>query len=183
MEKKVNVRADALKKVQEIVKRIETEKAELRAELEKTRAEMQAKEAGTTKASGFNVKDILYNDDNEVTEKLKVKIAKLENALSKPLYADAEFRKYSIAYLKVELEEYKEEKKVFDSTIHRMEHDLIVIPQQLLAVRADKTKALDEYYRKAINIGLSQEFGGMGLWGADYVLAQYEEMCAKYETN
>lgn len=178
MEKKV----DAQKKVQEIVKRIEAEKAELRAEIEKTRAELRARETGTTKASGFNIKDILENDDNEVTERLKSKIAKLENALAKPVYADAEFRKYSLIYLKGELEAYTKENNILKDTIGRLEHDLVVIPQQLRAVEKEKAELLDDFYFKAIAIGIGNEFGGV-IHGAGYAMREYEAMCAKYETN
>ena len=179
MEKKL----DAQKKIQEIVKRIEAEKAELRAEIEKTRAELQARETGATKASGFNVKDILENDDNELTDRLKSKIAKLENALARPVYADAEFRKYSLIYLKGEMEAYKAEKKILNTTIGRMEHDLIVIPQQLRAVEKERAMLADGFYRKAIAIGLTQEFGGLWCDGEDYVMSEYERLCAKYEAN
>lgn len=178
MEKK----ADALKKVQEIVKRIEAEKAELRAEIEKTRAELQARETGTTKASGFNIKDILENDDNEVTERLKGKIAKLENALAKPMYADAEFRKYSLIYLKGELEAYTKENNILKNTIGRLEHDLVVIPQQLRAVEAEKASLLDDFYFKAIAIGVGDAFCGI-VHGAGYAMHEYEAMCAKYDAD
>ena len=181
MEKKVT-RADAQKKVLEIVKRIEAEKAELRAEIEKTEAELQARETGATKASGFSVKDVLENDDDEVVEKLKGKIAKLKNALAKPMYADADFRKYSIIYLNCELEAYNEEKKILDTTIGRMEHDLIVIPQQLRAVEKERAALLDVFYRKAIDIGLLHDFTGI-MYGAAYALREYEEKCSKYEAN
>jgi hypothetical protein len=182
MEKKTNVRADVQKKIQEIIKRIEAEKAELRAEIEKTQAELRARETGTTKASGFNVKDILENDDNEVTERLKSKIAKLENALAKPMYADAEFRKYSLIYLKGELEAYTEENNILKTTIGRMEHDLIVIPQQLRAVEREKITLLDGFYSKAIAIGIGDAFSGI-IHGANYAMSEYEELCSKYEAN
>ena len=182
MEKKAKVRADALKKVQEIVKRIEAEKAELRAELEKTKTELQARETGATKANGFNVKDILENDDNELTERLKNKIVKLENALARPLCADAEFRKYSLVYLKCEIEAYTEEKKILDARIGKLEHDLIVIPQQLRAIEKERAALLDTFYRKAIDIGIGQDFKYI-YNGAAYALREYEELCSKYEAN
>ena len=182
MKKKENARADAHKKMQEIVKRIEVEKAELRAEMEKTRAELRARETGATKASGFNVKDILENDDNEVTERLKSKIAKLDNALAKPLFADEEFRKHSVIYLNCELEEYIEEKKILDAKIRKLEHDLIVIPQQLRATEKERAALLDTFYRKAIDIGIGQDFKYI-YNGAAYALREYEELCSKYEAN
>lgn len=131
MEKKTVSRADALKKVQEIVKRIEAEKEELRKELANTEAELYARTTGTTKSSGFNVKDILENDNNETVERLERKIAKLKNALSKPYYADAEFRKYSILYLNGELTEHQEEMDSVNAEIGKLRHELIVIPQEI----------------------------------------------------
>ena len=182
MEKKEKMRDDALKKVKEVAKRIEAEKAELRAEIEKAKAELQARETGATKAGGFNIKDILENDDNELTDRIKGKIAKLENALARPLYADAEFRKYSLVYLKCEIEAYIEERKILNSKIGKLEHDLIVIPQQLRAAEKERNALLDTFYRKAIDIGIGQDFKHI-YNGAAYALREYEELCSKYEAN
>lgn len=183
MEKKVLSRADALKKVQKIVKRIEEEKAELRKELEITEAELYARATGTTKASGFNIKTILENDNNETVALLERKIAKIKNALAKPYYADEEYRVYSILYLKGELPEHQAERNGVTEEIKKLRHDLIVIPQEICELEKKRNAFIDKFARKMIDIGLSSETECIALYGAEHILDRYESKCDEYENN
>lgn len=183
MEKKVVSRADALKKVQEIVKRIETEKAELRKELATTEAELEARKNGTTKSSGFNVQEVLANDNNETVEILKRKIAKLKNALEKPNYADEEFRKYSLIYLYGHLDEHIAERKRCNEELAKLEYEYYILPRKMREIEAERNLNLSEFAKRMCDIGLSNETESIGLHGVEYVLRRYEERCKEYENN
>lgn len=175
--------AEALKKVEEIVKRIETEKAELQKEFEKVKTELEARASGTIKASGFNIKKVLEKDDNEIIAELKNRAKKLKNALAMPNYADAEFRKYSIIYLNEAMAEHIEERNAFNKRRLELEKELYEITYRLKEMQKERGIILDKFYNQAKEIGLAEEFGGIGLDGAECVMEQYKEKCDVYEIN
>lgn len=182
-EKNTILGAEALKKVKEIVRRIETEKEEIRKELATTEAELNARQSGTTKASGFNVKEILENDNDETIEKLRNKKTKLKNALAKPYYADAEFREYSLIYLMGYLEEHNEERERLNKEHAKMEYEHYILPRKMREVEAKQRANIDEFARKMVDIGLAGETEGMGLYGVNYIIDRYKKKCDEYETN
>lgn len=175
--------AEALKKVKEIVKRIETEKAELQKELETTEAELNARIFGRTKASGFNIKNILETDDNETIEKLKNKKSKLKNALAKPYYADEEFRKYSLIYLMGALGEHNEERKRLNEELSKLEYEHYILPRKTREIEKEINLTIDDFARKMQDIGLVNETESIGLYGASYIMHRYEDRCNEFENN
>ena len=172
--------AEALKKLKEIIKRIEDEKAELKKELEKVEFELKARASGTTKTSGFSVQDVLANDNNEMTEKLQNKAKKLKNALDKPNYVDEDFRKYSIIYLKDVLKEYQEEIENVKKEIAKLQNERNNIPRKILRLEKNKNSIVDIFAKKMTDIGLSSETECIGLYGAEFIISRYENKCNEY---
>lgn len=173
--------AAALEKLNEVIQRIEAKRAELARELAKTEAELEARKTGATKAGSFDLADILENDNNEVTEKLKAKILKIKAALALPNYADADFRKYSIIYLEEVVEEHIAERKAHKEEIERLEKELYNLPHTISEKRNELGGILDRFCEKAANIGLTSEFSGIWTNGATNLFAEYKKVCATYD--
>lgn len=180
-EKNIISKADFLKKIQEILKRISDEKNEIRREIESIEAELNARKTVSIQSNGFNVKEILEYDNNETVESLKRKIAKLKNALTKPNYADAEFRKYSLIYLMEYLNEHSVEKKRINEELAKLNNEYYNLRQKMREIEGKKNNIIDGFARKMIEIGLSKETEGIGLYGAEYIMSRYEERCKEYE--
>ena len=172
--------AEALKKVNEVLQRIEAKKAELKKELAKTEAELEARQTGATKAGSFDLESILNNDNNETTEKLKVKISKIKAALALPNYADADFRKYSIIYLEAAVEEHTAERAAINKEIAKLETELYNLPHTIREKEKERAVILDAFYKKTREIGVEAEFTGLRLQGADSLLRDYKELCETY---
>lgn len=181
MKKETVSRADAFDKLQEIIARINTEKGELKKELDKTEAELNARAVGTTKSSGFDIKGILENDNDETTEKLKNKAKKLKNALSKPNFADAEFRKYSLIYLEpiaekcdVEVDEWNEKIKSLKRQIDNLKEEIRNIENH------ERPKSHFTFTEEATKIGITDVYFPVNMSGKGR-FSIYEAECEKYD--
>lgn len=172
--------AEAFKKVNEAIKRIESKKEELKKELAKTKAELEARKAGTTKAGSFDLESILNNDNNEATEKLKAKILKIEKALALPNYADADFRKYSIIYLEAVVEEHAAERTAINNEIAELEKELYDLPRKIREKEKERGGILDKFSKKAHEIGVGGEFHGLLLNRAECLFEDYKKTCETY---
>lgn len=179
---KDNMSTEALQeKVQKIIKRIKGEKVELKKELNKIENKLQERAMGTVNSSGFDIKFVLGKDDNETAEILKNKAKKLKSALELPNYADAEFRKYSLIYLMEHLNEHSVEKKRLNEELAKLENEYYNLPQKMREIEGKRNNIIDGFARKMIEIGLSKETEGIGLYGAEYIMSRYEERCKEYE--
>ena len=173
--------AEALKKLKEITKRIEKEKGELKAELESVEAELKVRASGTTKSSGFDIKDILENDNDETTEKLKNKAKKLKNALNKPNYADIEFRKYSLIYLEPIAEKCDAEVDNWNKKIKALEKEITNLKEEIRNIENhERPKSHFTLTEEARKIGITDFYFPIHMSGKGR-FEVYKEECGKYD--
>lgn len=106
---------EALKRVQEVMKRIDNERETLRTELNEVGKEIERRKSGKPSIrigkGGFIKTAEYYLSDEELARKKYT----LKQALELPYYADAEFREVSLVYLdlitKEAIEQYKDLEK------------------------------------------------------------------------
>lgn len=171
---------EALKKVQEVMKRIDKDKEALRTEYNDVCKEIELRISGKPSIrigkSGFIKTAEYYMSDEELTNRKY----KLKTALEIPYYADEEFRKHSLVYLELVTEEAIEQ---YDDLTKRREENY----EKLLEYRRGIDKLGREHQEiggavamKYIAIGLGK-FGRGAQHGAPYGnLRDYKEFCEKY---
>lgn len=177
MKKKDN--GGILEELTAVKKRIDEQRAELAKEKAKLEAEKAAIEKGkNTNGEAFSLKAIF---NSSTAEEINRKIASIEAALNLPYYADSEYRRLSIIYLKAvtdtaaetvenNLKEIEAAKQTIEETKERLE--------LLIKNRDDIGSATAELLD---NVGLNC----VSFYCMDYIptyaVRKYEELCSQYE--
>ena len=172
---------EALKKVQEVMKRIDNEKETLRSEYDGVCKEIERRAKGKPSIrlskGGFIKTSEYYMSDEELANRKY----KLKTALEIPYYADEEFREHSLVYLELVTEEANEQ---YDDLTKRREENY----EKLLEYRRGIEKLGREHREiggetamKYISIGLGKFARGL-INGACYSnFINYKRFCENYE--
>ena len=172
---------EALKKVQEVMKRIDKEKETLRTEFNEVGKEIERRNSGKPSIrigkSGFIKTAEYYLSDEELARKKYT----LKQALELPYYADAEYREVSLVYIdlitKGAIEQYDDLEKRREANY-----------EKLLEYRRGIEKLGNEHRdiggamaSKYLAIGLGKFARGL-IHGSPYShYVDYKNYCDKYE--
>ncbi len=172
--------ADALKAVKAAMAKVDEQKAVLQAELDAVLKEEERRREGKksfTIGSLMNKDGICYVSDEELARKKFT----LQDGLKIPYWADAEFRKCSLAYLELITEEARAEYDEHTKKRDENYQTLINYRKRRDELSSEHTDIGSKYANLWMNIGLTKFASGM-IHGAPWCnLSQYKEVCAKYE--
>lgn len=172
--------AEALKAVKAAMAKVDEQKAVLQAELDAVLKEEERRREGK---KSFTIGSLMGKDNIHFIsdEELARKRITLKEGLQIPYWADAEFRKSSLAYLELITEEARAE---YDEHTKKRDENY----QALIAYRKRRDELASEhidigskYANLWMSIGLTKFASGM-IHGAPWCnLGEYKDVCAKYE--
>lgn len=172
--------AEALKAVKAAMAKVDEQKAVLKTELDAVLKEEARRREGKKSfiiGSFMNKDSICYVSDEELARKRIT----LKEGLQIPYWADAEFRKCSLVYLELIIEESKKEYEANDKMREENYQTLINYRKRRDELSSMYTDIGAKYQKLFMDIGLSEFARGM-IHGAPWChLGQYKDVCAKYE--
>ncbi len=168
---------DVLSSLTAAKKRIDKQRAELTKELTKLEKELQAEGNPYGKAISF---DALLNG-TYTAEEINRRITNIKAALALPYYADSEYRRLSVEYLKAftetEAENLESNEKEIEAAIKTIEET----QERLEQLRKDRQDIVAAAAELLWGVGLNEASN----WCMDYTLAyvyqKYTDLVKKYD--
>lgn len=172
---------EALKKVQEVMKRIDREKETLRTEYNGVCKEIERRMSGKPSIrigkGGFVKTEEYYLSDEELARKKSI----LKKALELPYYADAEYREVSLVYVELITEEAIAKYKDLEERREANYEKLREYRRGIEALGNEHHDIGGEIASKYLAIGLGKFSRGI-IHGAPWSnLADYKKYCEDYE--